>query len=106
MSNAGTIAPGFSAGALSIENDLTLASMSVLSIEVGGLAQGTQYDLLTEGGSVALNLNGSLSVSLINGFVPDSAALFTVVSSNQNLNGTFLNIANGARLFSNGGGSF
>lgn len=106
VSNAGTIAPGFSAGALSIENNLTLASTSVLSIEVGGLAQGTQYDLLSEGGSVALNLNGTLSVSLINGFVPDSAALFTVVSSNQNLNGAFLNIGNGSRLLAGGGGSF
>lgn len=107
VTDAAILSPGLSAGTLTISGDLTVTATSQFKLEIGGVTQGTGYDFLSEGGTVALNLNGTLDLSLINGFVPNSAALFTVVGSNQNLTGAFLNVANGGRLFaSNGGGSF
>jgi fibronectin-binding autotransporter adhesin len=107
VSNAGTIAPGLSAGTLNIANDLSLTPASTLQIEIGGLTQGSQYDLLTEAGGVALNLDGTLNVTLINSFVPTAADTFTVVDSNQTLVGAFDNVANGGRIATTDGfGSF
>ena len=98
VTDAGTILPGGSgAGALNITNDLTLAPTSAIQIEIGGITQGSQYDLLSEAGTVALTLQGTLSVTTIDGFVPDFADTFTVLTSNQPLAGAFSNVANGAR---------
>jgi fibronectin-binding autotransporter adhesin len=106
VANAATIAPGLSAGALTITGDLTFASSSQFQIEIGGATQGSQYDLLTEGGVAALNLDGTLTVTLINGFVPASQQ-FAVLASNGPIGGVFLNVANGARInTADGLGSF
>ncbi len=106
VSNSGTIAPGLSPGSLAIAGDLTLTSTSLIQIEIGGATQGTQYDLLSETGTVALTLQGTLALNLINGFTPDLQT-FTVLDSNQTLLGAFSNVASGGRLTTNDGlGSF
>ena len=104
----GTISPGLSAGSLAITGDLTLGADAVLSIEVGGLIQGIQYDLLSENGATPLSLAGTLSLSLINGFIPQASDSFTVLTSNQNLTASFFsNVAPGGRLATiDGSGSF
>jgi hypothetical protein len=96
----GTIAPGNSVGAISITGNLTLGNNSKLSIDLGGRAQGTQYDFLSEGGSVALTLDGTLTLNFINGFQDAVTASdsFTILTSNLTLLGAFDNVANGARL--------
>ena len=107
VNNAGTISPGFSPGQLTITNDLTLTASSAIRIEVGGLAAGTQFDVLQEAGTAPLSLAGTLSVTLIDGFIPAVGSSFPVVVSNQNILGAFSNVANGERLATtDGGGSF
>jgi hypothetical protein len=96
----GTISPGSSAGSITITGNLTLGNNSNLSIELGGVAQGTQYDFLSEAGTAALTLDGNLTLHFINGFQNTVTAsdTFTILTSNQNLAGAFDNVANGARL--------
>ncbi|MBM4018991.1 MAG: hypothetical protein FJ288_11800, partial [Planctomycetes bacterium] len=50
---SGTVAPGSSAGVLTVDH-ITFAAGSVLEIEIGGTARGTQYDVLAAGGTVTL----------------------------------------------------
>ena len=106
VANSGIIAPGFSAGTLAITDDLRFTGTSEIRIEIGGLAQGTQFDLLTEAGTLALNLNGTLRVSLINAFTPGAADSFTVITSNQGITGAFTNVSLGRVQTSDGLGSF
>jgi hypothetical protein len=105
VANDGTIAPGISAGRIDITGDLTMGANSLLAIEIGGTAQGTQYDFLTEAGSAALTLGGTLRLSFIDNAQDTilSANTFTILTSNQALAGTFLNVANGMRLATDGG---
>jgi hypothetical protein len=102
VANSATISPGLSAGQLSITGDLTLAPTSTLQIEIGGVNQGADYDFLSEAGSMALNLAGALSITLLNGFVPAAADSLTIVSSNQPLTGMFSNVMDGHVLTSDG----
>ncbi len=108
VANSAIVAPGLSAGQLSISGDLSLASSSNLQFEIGGTTAGTQYDVLTEAGTVALNLNGTLSVSLINGFNISitSANTFSIINSNQAITGMFSNVAAGRVTTVDGMGSF
>ena len=94
---------------LKITGDLSLSANSEFRFEIGGTVQGTNYDLLTEGGSVALSLNGQLVLRFANGF-QNSVAIgdtFSILMSNQALSGAFSNIASGSRLrTADGLGSF
>ncbi len=75
----GTLSPGNSAGALTLR-DATLVSddNSVLDIEIGGLARG-QYDELSIGGNATFD--GTLMITLIDGFRPQMGDSFDIVSA-------------------------
>jgi hypothetical protein len=108
VANSGTISPGLSAGRLDITNDLTLGSTSNIKIELSGTTQSTQYDLLTEAGTVALNLNGTLSVSFLNNFggLVQPGDTFTILTSNQTISGAFSNVIGSRVATTDGLGSF
>ena len=94
---------------LKITGDLSLSANSEFRFEIGGTVQGTDYDLLTEGGSVALSLNGQLVLRFANGFQNSVANgdTFSILMSNQAISGAFSNIASGSRLrTADGLGSF
>ncbi|MEZ6097290.1 MAG: PEP-CTERM sorting domain-containing protein [Pirellulaceae bacterium] len=61
---------------------------STLMIEIAGLSQGTEYDWLNINGTA--EIDGTLSISLLNGFTPDAADNFTILSATS-LNGYFAN---------------
>jgi autotransporter-associated beta strand protein len=63
----GTLAPGSSAGALTV-GSLSLSAGSQTQIELGGLTRGSEYDAVIA--NVSAVLNGTLTVSLINDFLP------------------------------------
>ncbi|MBI5689967.1 MAG: PEP-CTERM sorting domain-containing protein [Verrucomicrobia bacterium] len=86
LTNHGIIAPGSSAGWLTINGDLTLEATSTLLLELGGTARGSGYDALTVTG--ALSAGGTLTVSLINGYSPSSGASFDLLDFGS-LSGTF-----------------
>lgn len=56
------------AGTLTIQGNYSQTPAGALRLELGGLAQGSQYDRLTITG--VADLNGTLNVMLINGYFP------------------------------------
>jgi hypothetical protein len=79
VTTPGAISPGDGAGTLTFADDLTLTGASVLTIELGGLVAGVQYDVLAIGGQALLN--GGLSVSLVGGFQPTNGAEFSILTA-------------------------
>ena len=89
------IAPGNTAGSLTIDGSLNLLASANLSFDIGGLTQGSTYDLVKVTSFV--QFVGTLSLSLINNFLPSSTDSFTLMEF-ASLLGTFDNAANGSRL--------
>ena len=85
VANGGAVAPGASAGKLTIGR-LAMDPGATLRIEFGGLTPGTQHDQLVDNGPAALN--GTLEIRLINGFVPNVGDAFTLITCTSRT-GTF-----------------
>lgn len=82
----GTVAPGASVGILEIVNDLVLESDATLAIEIGG-TELTDYDRLLVGGTAMLD--GTLSVELLDGFVPQAGDSFGFLAATGGAGGDF-----------------
>lgn len=87
VSGGGIIQPGLPAGTLQVTGNVTRSSAADLSIDIGGTVAGTEHDVLSIGGSAALN--GSLSIALIDGFVPSGGEAFEIVTSTGTISGNF-----------------
>ena len=114
----GTLAPGDigTPGRTAITGGYSLSSSACLPIDIGGAnaASGFQnpggyYDNITATNG-AIALGGTLTVTLLNGFVPSYGNVFTILASsgsNATVTGSFQNIASGSRIYTTGGeGSF
>jgi fibronectin-binding autotransporter adhesin len=84
--SSGTVAPGLSAGLLSLTGAYTQASGGTLAIEVGGSTPGTQHDRLAVSGETSLA--GALNVSLMGAFLPQLGDTFTILTSSA-ITGSF-----------------
>lgn len=82
--NSGILAPGNSPGVYNVTGNYTAASSAIHNFEVAGTSS-TQYDRLLVTGN--LNLNGTLNVSLISGFIPTTSNDLTIMTGT--VNGTF-----------------
>jgi hypothetical protein len=78
VSNNGTVAPGNSPGALTINGNYFQDAGGTLAVEVGGTTPGSGYDRLTVTGSATLG--GTLSVSYYGGFAPSTGNTFDVLT--------------------------
>jgi hypothetical protein len=67
-----------STGVLTVNGNYTQTAGGVLRVRIGGLTPGTDFDQLNVTGQATLD--GTLTVNLINGFVPDSGQSFTVLT--------------------------
>jgi hypothetical protein len=109
VSNDATIAPGSPIGTLVFNLPLMLGSNSVLSFDIGGRAQGTEYDFISPAGQ-SLALNGQLQLQFLNGFeasVTETDVFILLEACPQCLSGSFANAASGSDLpTSDGLGSF
>jgi hypothetical protein len=83
----GSIEPGTSTGILSITGSLTQTAGGSVSVELRGTTPGSGHDRLAVTGAVSLN--GTLNVTLIGGFVPESGDTFTILTSGSAVTGTF-----------------
>ena len=98
VSNSGQINPGNGgAGTLAIVGTYTQAAGGTLNIELGGLTAGSQHDQLTVSG--AATLNGTLNVTLINGFSPAVNDNFIVLTF-ASRSGAFSTIAGNGNTYS------
>lgn len=85
----GIVAPGESAGTLTVNGAYTQNAGGRLDIELGGTTAGTGYDVLQVNGSATIA--GQLNVSLINGFLLTPGTTFDVVRANTlNISGLTL----------------
>ena len=96
-SSGGTVGPGTSAGVLSVQGNYVQQSGSTLAIELGGLMEGEQYDVLNVTGGITLN-GGTLNVTLVNGFSPALNNSFDILDFASMAGGGFttLNLPGGA----------
>jgi hypothetical protein len=96
VQNAATVdvgAPG-SPGILSIGGNYIQTGSGVLKVQIGGTSAGVTFDQLDVTGQAALN--GTLTVNLINGFVPTSGKSFEILTSSADTGAfTILNGAGG-----------
>ncbi len=92
LTNNGTISPGSSPGKLSINANLSNKATSIWNIEVGGLTVATQHDQVDNNyASTKDSIDGTLNISLINGFIPSLGDSVIIETHNQ-LVGTFASI--------------
>jgi hypothetical protein len=87
--SGGTVAPGASAGTLTVDGNYVQNAAAALAIEIGGTAANT-FDKLAISGLALLN-NGTLNVSLINSFVPAVGNTFQILTANLANNTRFGN---------------
>jgi len=78
LTNSGTVSPGESPGTITVDGNYTQDAIGVLEMEIGGTTAGTGYDQLIVTGSAALD--GTLQVSLIDGYSPDLGDSFTLMT--------------------------
>ena len=78
LTNAGTISPGSSPGTITVSGNYIQESPGTLSIELGGLAAGSDHDQLVISGSA--DLSGILEVNLIDPFTPALNDIFTIMT--------------------------
>ncbi|MEJ0103711.1 MAG: T9SS type A sorting domain-containing protein [Bacteroidota bacterium] len=89
LTNTGIVAPGTSAGKLSLTGDFN-NSTGTMNIELGGATTaGTDYDQFAVSG--AATLSGTLNVSFINGFIPLTGNQFVIMTYGSQT-GTFTTI--------------
>lgn len=95
VNNSGVLAPGNSAGLLGM-NNLTLSGTgATLAMELSGTSAG-QYDQVGVTGSVTLNGNGRLELTLLS-FTPSLNDVFFLILNDGSdpINGTLFNLAQG-----------
>ena len=95
VTNFGTVSPGASAGKLRINGDLRLLPSAGMTFELGGLVASNQFDQIDVTNFV--QFAGTLSLALINNFLPDDSDSFTLVSFGSS-SGSFTNAPNAARV--------
>lgn len=105
VNNGGILAPGQTnttgTTTISGSNNYTQGLTATLALQLGGTTQGVTYDWLNVGGTA--NLNGTLSVSLVNSFTPAFTDVFTNVTAGT-LSGVFANAPLSGQKYDLGGG--
>ncbi len=87
VSNAGLLSPGNSPGQLIVEGNFTQSSSASVLIELAGTAA-EDFDSVSITGN--LSLDGTLAVSLLDGFVPGASDQFVIFTAGS-LTGVFAN---------------
>ena len=83
----GDLRPGNSPAIVNFANNIGLGANASLDIELGGTANGSGYDSVAVAG--AATLDGGLSVSLIDGFVPSIGNTFEILTATGGISGAF-----------------
>ncbi len=78
VNNAGSLNPGTSPGILNVEGNYNQTTTGILNVEIGGIQAGNQFDRLAVSGIATLD--GTLAISLINGYQVNSAETFQVLT--------------------------
>jgi len=79
--------PGASPAEVTFESGVILGSSNLLTIELGGLDAGSEFDVLTIEG--VATLAGAIDVDLIDGFEPSGGDTFEILTAGDGVRGTF-----------------
>ena len=82
----GGFSPGNSPAEVFLRGTTNLAAANTLFIELGGFTPGGEFDRLSSTGTV--NIDGTLDVSFLNGFVPSNGDSFEIIGAAA-VNGIF-----------------
>lgn len=82
VQDGGTVAPGNSAGTMTISGDVLFQDGSILQIEIGGENLG-DYDVLDVAGILDIDSGSILELSLIDGYEPESNTTFDILQWNN-----------------------
>ena len=96
----GGMAPRASPAAVSFEGGVVFDNTNTLEIELGGTSLGTEYDSLQIMGAAVLD--GTIDVSLINGFSPALDDEFEIISAAGGVSGMFDTLAEELPALSSG----
>ncbi|WP_255988624.1 Ig-like domain-containing protein [Chitinolyticbacter albus] len=101
INSGGTLAPGNSAGTLTIDGDLTMASGSTLAIEINGATAGTGYDQVVVNGAV--DVSGA-TLSVTHGYAPGSGDSYAIIVNDaaDGVTGSFSGISEGSEFAAGG----
>ncbi len=101
FANQGKYMPGASSGILTVTGSSPSTSSASIDLEIGGLTAGTGYDRLAVSGN--LGIDGTINVSLINGFMPVPGDVFQVLTFGSSSGGppniTGLDLGGGLSFF-------
>ena len=86
----GDLRPGNSPASVIYEGDVSFGSATTVTLEIGGLVAGTQYDRVNVGGT--LFADGTLDVDLLAGYTPHFGDAFDLIDAG-NFAGAFDTIA-------------
>ena len=103
ISNGGTLTPGSDTTSAATINSGSYTQTGAFNVQIGGANAATaDYDQLNVTGAV--NLGGTLAMSLINSYVPTFGAAFTIISNDGTdaVTGTFTDLPQGAFVYANG----
>jgi uncharacterized protein with beta-barrel porin domain len=90
--NAGTVSPGHSPGALTINGSYTQTATGTYQAEI---ASATSYDQINVTGNPGTaSLNGALAISLLGGYRPLGSQVFSIITATGGVTGTFSSIVN------------
>lgn len=80
------VAPGSSAGILTVLGDYVQSSNGSLTVEIGGQDPGTGHDVLVVDGTASLD--GTINIELINDYVPSMGDVYQIIQAG-NISGGF-----------------
>ena len=95
LTNSGELAIGSIAASLTLNGSLHLNESATTTFDLGGLTPGTQHDFLNV--SNVVRFGGRLRIGVVNGFVPASNSVFTLMRF-AGASGTFVNAPSGTRI--------
>ncbi|MBO6512968.1 MAG: hypothetical protein JJ974_03255 [Phycisphaerales bacterium] len=84
LTHHGTFAPGLSVGVLSASQPITLSDTSTYKVEIASASSNDRIDSTS-----TYHADGVLNVQLIDGFVPTTSFVTTIVTADGGVTGTF-----------------
>ncbi len=101
VNSGGTLSPGNSAGILTIDGDLAMASGSTLVVEINGTTAGTGYDQVIVNGTV--DVSGA-TLSATHGYAAASGDSYNIIVNDaaDAVTGSFSGVSEGATVTAGG----
>ena len=106
-SGSGNGAVGIVPGRIRLNGDVSFSASSGMVIGIGGALPGTGHSVIEHSGTQDVFIDGTIAVTLADGYTPPSHAVFEIFKTDYHLYGNFINVSNGGRLTTTDGeGSF